>query len=87
MTHTYTIMHIVVDIDKLKERARAAGLPLRAIARRAGVAPGMISRMGQAKGGGSVRTLVKLNLALMEMERERARHLAALHPADEGAAT
>lgn len=73
-------MLILLNPSKLKERAKASGIPLKAICARANVHPASFSRMARADGRGLVATMTRLNLALAEIERERRAAIAALPP-------
>lgn len=66
-------MHMIFDIDKLKLRARLAGIPLKALCAKAGVSVATPARLKD--GRGQVRTLTKLSLALAQLEHERRDHL------------
>ncbi len=75
-------MQIVLDIDKLKLRAKQSGIPLKAICAKAGVSVATPARLKD--GRGLVRTLTKLHLALMLLEGERRDHLASVAEHQEG---
>jgi hypothetical protein len=76
----FAIMQILLDIGKLKTRARKAGIPLKDICARAGVNVSSVSKLARVPGSGRVRTLVNLNMALFQLERERSAYLAGLPP-------
>lgn len=72
------IMHIILDIGKLRDGAKASGIELQDVARRARVSPGTLSRL--KPGRGRVSTLTQLNLALAQLLMERRAQIDALLP-------
>ena len=76
-------MQILIDIDKLKTRAREAGIEMRAICAEAGVSVSTPSHIKRS-GNGHVRTLTKLSMALFRLERRRLEELKTRVPDQDG---
>lgn len=71
----------LLDVSEIQERGRQIAAPLFKVAERAGLSSGGIYR--SAKNPGiqiKLTTVLKLNEALHELEREQLRRLAELHP-------
>ena len=79
-------MHILLDISKLKARAEDSGITLAELCARANISVSQPSRLGRAKRGGTVATLVRLNLALFDLERRRRDYFRDLDIPGEDAA-
>jgi len=76
-------MLILLTMNKLKQRAKASGISLQDVCARAGVHKNTPSKLMKPGRQGRVSTLVRLNVALFEIERERRAHLAGLGPLGE----
>lgn len=74
-------MQQIVAISEIKNRAEAAGLTLKALAKRAGVNPATAYRGAKGDSDSRASTLRKLTEALTAVEQARLSDLQALHPA------
>lgn len=71
-------MQSLDDFSDFGKRIKAIGLQWKALARRAGVAPSTILRLGRGEHTGHFTTVRKVNAALEAEEIRLARHLMTL---------
>lgn len=81
------MMHTIVAISEIKQRAEALGLSLSQLAARAGMAPSTALRLAKGKTqAGWISTNEKLVNALIAEETRVREHLAGIEHREKGAA-